>query len=107
ADALRIRQTALDQLAELGLDPSPAVRDADVAVLRHELPGGPGIGVAPVTAAPPSRPRAAAPPGGRLPGSSAPFLGRAGDRARIAERFRGGARLVTLWGPGGVGKTRL
>ncbi len=35
------------------------------------------------------------------------FVGRATDLERVQQRFAEGARLVTLIGPGGVGKTRL
>ena len=35
------------------------------------------------------------------------FVGREADLASLAERVDGGARLVTLLGPGGTGKTRL
>jgi len=35
------------------------------------------------------------------------FIGRAADLAAIARLFDEGARLVTLWGPAGMGKTRL
>jgi predicted ATPase/Tfp pilus assembly protein PilF len=35
------------------------------------------------------------------------FIGRKADLAAIASLFERGARLVTLWGPGGMGKTRL
>jgi predicted ATPase len=35
------------------------------------------------------------------------FVGRDDDLATLAERFAGGARLVTLLGPPGIGKTRL
>jgi predicted ATPase len=35
------------------------------------------------------------------------FVGRAGDVAALGARFDGGARLVTVTGPGGMGKTRL
>lgn len=38
----------------------------------------------------------------------APFVGRAGERRRIAALFDGSAlRLLTITGPGGIGKTRL
>jgi predicted ATPase len=39
--------------------------------------------------------------------ASGTFIGRAGELAAIGARFAAGARLVTLIGPGGVGKTRL
>ncbi|MFM9105861.1 MAG: ATP-binding protein [Chloroflexota bacterium] len=42
-----------------------------------------------------------------LPAAGAPILGRDRELAEIARLFDGGARLVTLLGPGGVGKTRL
>ncbi len=35
------------------------------------------------------------------------FVGRERERAALAERFEQGARLVTLVGPGGIGKTRI
>jgi predicted ATPase/class 3 adenylate cyclase len=35
------------------------------------------------------------------------FVGREGELEQVAEAFHGGARLVTLLGPGGTGKTRL
>lgn len=35
------------------------------------------------------------------------FIGRTSDLAAIEATFAGGARLVTLWGAGGTGKTRL
>lgn len=38
---------------------------------------------------------------------AARFIGRARDLASIAEQFAQGARLVTIWGPAGMGKTRL
>jgi predicted ATPase/class 3 adenylate cyclase len=41
-----------------------------------------------------------------LPTAPAPIIGRDGDAARVAELLAG-HRLVTLTGPGGVGKTRL
>jgi predicted ATPase/DNA-binding SARP family transcriptional activator/pimeloyl-ACP methyl ester carboxylesterase len=75
---------------ELGLDPTPELRALEQQVLRQELD-------IPAPSAPP--PQAA-----RLPLSS--FVGRDGDVARAAALLAG-SRLVTLCGPGGVGKTRL
>jgi len=42
-----------------------------------------------------------------LPRPASSFLGREREVAEIAELLQGGARLVTLTGPGGTGKTRL
>jgi predicted ATPase len=36
-----------------------------------------------------------------------PFIGREADKAAIGALLREGKRLVTIWGPGGMGKTRL
>lgn len=43
----------------------------------------------------------------RLPRSHGVFVGRDDTIAEISSRFDAGAQLVTLLGPGGVGKTRL
>jgi predicted ATPase len=42
-----------------------------------------------------------------LPRPASSFVGRAADAAAVVEKIRGGARLLTLTGPGGSGKTRL
>ena len=42
-----------------------------------------------------------------LPRPASSFVGRADDAAAVVARIRGGARLLTLTGPGGSGKTRL
>ena len=49
---------------------------------------------------------AVTPPPGNLPASPATLIGRGTDLQRLAEALAG-HRLVTLHGPGGVGKTRL
>lgn len=50
----------------------------------------------------------ASPPAGKrgLPSPLTRFVGRDGELQRLADSLRG-SRLVTLYGPGGVGKTRL
>jgi predicted ATPase/Tfp pilus assembly protein PilF len=42
-----------------------------------------------------------------LPRPASSFVGRAADAAAVVARIRGGARLLTLTGPGGSGKSRL
>jgi predicted ATPase/DNA-binding SARP family transcriptional activator len=88
---------ALDALAgyrdrlrdELGLDPSPKLRRLEEQVLRGTL--------APVPSGHDRRVRAARPTS---------FVGRERELGRVREAIAA-APLVTLVGPGGVGKTRL
>jgi predicted ATPase/DNA-binding SARP family transcriptional activator len=97
ADALgayaRLRARLAD---ELGIDPSPELQAVHVAVLRGEL--APRAPAGPVAGPPVARTNL------RSPITS--FVGRGDDLTRIMEAFAG-ARLVTLTGPGGAGKTRL
>ena len=79
---------------ELGLDPSPSLRDLEVRILGNSLP-------APV---PRPVPRAAAPPAWLVAGTA--FVGRDDETAMLADAV-GRHRLVTITGTGGVGKTRL
>jgi predicted ATPase/DNA-binding winged helix-turn-helix (wHTH) protein len=60
---------------------------------------------APVLAAP--VPAAAAHPPAALSTERTSFVGRADERQRLDELVAGGARLITLTGPAGTGKTRL
>jgi predicted ATPase/DNA-binding SARP family transcriptional activator len=85
---------------ELGIDPSPELQAVHLAVLRGELAPPPRAD--PDTGALP--PPAAARTNLRAPITS--FVGRGDDLERIGDAFAG-ARLVTLTGPGGAGKTRL
>jgi predicted ATPase len=90
ADALaayhRARR-ALDR--ELGVEPGPELVELEAAILRQEVPF-----------------EAAAPPGNGLPTPVTSFVGR--QRELIdADRLLDRARIVTLTGVGGVGKTRL
>jgi DNA-binding SARP family transcriptional activator len=78
---------------ELGLDPSPALRRIEQDILRHTAKT-PDTRDTAVTRAP------------SLPLPVTSFVGRDEDLMAVAGRLDR-ARLVTLHGPGGVGKTRL
>ncbi len=95
AEALEAYQAARAMLDdELGLEPMPALRELEQAILTHDT------GLRP--------PAAPGPSVSRLPAPPTPTIGRDEDRRAIAELFhREDHRLVTLTGPGGVGKTRL
>ncbi len=95
ADALEVYRSARRVLAEeLGLEPSPALQELEQAILRQE----PGL-AAPQAPASSTRP---------LPVPPTPLVGRRLELAAVSALFRDeGARLVTLTGPGGTGKTRL
>jgi predicted ATPase/DNA-binding SARP family transcriptional activator len=104
ADALAVFEDTRSALADaLGVDPSPALAAVHLAILRAELPAGP-----PPAAA--ARPDPPAPRAGRphnLPAQLTSFVGRDDELERVARRLLDEARLITLTGPGGAGKTRL
>ena len=92
-EALDAYQSWRRQLVEgLGLEPSPALQQLEREILQHELEGG------------------SAPAGERsrvdVPRPVSTFVGRDDDLCDVG-RILGEVRLLTLWGPGGVGKTRL
>jgi len=95
ADALEVYREAREVLAEdLGLDPSPVLQELERAILRQD----------PSLAAPEAPARSTRP----LPVPPTPLVGRRLELAAVSALFRDeGARLVTLTGPGGTGKTRL
>jgi predicted ATPase len=98
ADALAAYERLRRRLADdLGIDPSAELRAVHVGVLRGET--------APSAAEPGARREPPAPPT-NLRAQITSFVGRADDLARIGEVLAD-ARLVTLTGPGGAGKTRL
>jgi predicted ATPase/DNA-binding SARP family transcriptional activator len=87
ADALEVYDATRRALAEeLGVEPSAELRRIHLAVLRGEEQQ--------------DRPRS------RLPARLTSFVGRRAELAEVVERLTS-ARLVTLAGPGGAGKTRL
>ena len=94
-EALAAYQEARQTLAdELGVEPGPALRELERAVLRQDE------SLAVDRPAPTSRPA--------LPVPATPLVGRRLDVAALEAMVRGdGTRLVTLTGTGGTGKTRL
>ena len=96
AEALEVYRDARRVLAdELGLEPSPALQELERAILRQE----------PSLAAPEAPTARSTKP---LPVPPTPLVGRRLELAAVSALFRDeGARLVTLTGPGGTGKTRL
>ena len=100
ADALRAYAEIRDRLVdELGIDPSPALRDLEVRILAQDA------SLSAIGSPPPS---AAAMPtmAGNLLEPLSSFVGRDDELEQVGEAVRS-SRLVTLIGPGGVGKTRL
>ncbi len=97
-EALRAYERCRRILAdELGVDPSPATESAYLDLL----------GVGPATAG--GGPEATAselPPPGNLPAETTSFVGRRNELAAITAHLES-TRLLTLVGPGGVGKSRL
>jgi predicted ATPase/DNA-binding SARP family transcriptional activator len=81
-----------DQLVEeLGVDPSPQLAELHLAILRHD---------------PQLAPPRTGPVHGNLPVALTDLIGRATAIAEVTKLLTA-HRLVTLTGPGGVGKTRL
>ena len=95
SEALAVYRQTKDHLADsLGVDPSRQLEQAYLAILRQEIP----------QAASPVNDTVERSPKVRRPPTS--FVGRDDDVAAVLKRLRA-ERLVTLTGPGGVGKTRL
>jgi predicted ATPase/DNA-binding SARP family transcriptional activator len=104
ADALATYQRLRHILSEeLGIDPSQPLRDLEAAILRQDA--ALDTPSAPVTVAPSPAVRSLP---AQLPVPATPLLGRDAEIETVASLLASsGNRLVTLTGPGGVGKTRL
>jgi predicted ATPase/DNA-binding SARP family transcriptional activator len=91
ADALEVFRQARRHLVEtIGIEPGERLRSLNERILRQEHERPP---------AGPSTPPAAAP--------ESSLVGRDGDLAALQALMDGGATLVTLTGPAGIGKTSL
>jgi predicted ATPase/DNA-binding SARP family transcriptional activator len=103
-DALMTYRRAREALAaELGVDPGPALRELEAAVLQQD----PKLDLAPVATAVPST-AADKRPGATLPAAPNALVGRDADLEELVRQLSDrGVRVVTLTGPGGAGKTRL
>lgn len=87
--------------AEMGLEPSAELRALQATLANPSARPAPQA-AQPPPAPPPIRPR------GYVPAPSTPFVGREAERALIQTLLADPARrLITLIGPGGIGKTRL
>jgi predicted ATPase/DNA-binding SARP family transcriptional activator len=94
AEALDVYQQARERLLEeLGIDPSLALQTLYKQILNQEE----ALSVEPPAA------RA----GNNLPAAPNRLIGRRREREEIEVLLGGDSRLVTLTGPGGIGKTRL
>jgi len=88
---------------ELGIEPGRELRELHQAILAQDpaLDGPPATGVGS-----PERERLAREPSAGVPRPPTRTVGRDADLRRVREALED-ARLVTITGPGGVGKTRL
>jgi predicted ATPase/DNA-binding SARP family transcriptional activator len=93
--------------AELGVEPSPLTARLRDQIRSGEIGPPPPAPIPELEAAEPSPPWGAQPqPKHNLPAPVTSFIGREKEIAQVKELLQT-HRLVTLTGPGGVGKTRL
>ncbi len=103
AEALAAYQRLREQLAdELGVDPGAELQELHLAVLRGETPSGDAV----LAVVDDAQDRVPAPRRSNLRAALTSFIGREDEVMRVSTLL-GPARLVTVVGPGGAGKTRL
>jgi predicted ATPase/DNA-binding SARP family transcriptional activator len=94
ADALAAYREGRQLLrTELGLEPTPHLRELEAAILRQDA----ALAIEP----PDVRARR------HLPAPATAFIGRDAEIEELVALLQGDVRLLTLTGPGGIGKTRL
>lgn len=98
AEALRVYDDGRRELLdELGLEPGRPLQALEHAILEHD----PALDLEPTPQAPRSRPSS-------LPSSATPLIGRDRELRELEDLILAPeTRLVTVTGPGGIGKTRL
>ena len=93
AEALEAYQHARATLVkELGIDPSQELQELHRAILNQDADLAAEIPVAPAV---------------RLPVSPTPLVGRDEERKKVVRCLTEAVRILTVTGPGGIGKTRL
>ncbi|MBC7290016.1 MAG: winged helix-turn-helix domain-containing protein, partial [Actinotalea sp.] len=105
ADGVAAYHRAAAELAELGLLPAAALRAAQAeALAAPDHAQAPGAGAPDAAPGPDGHPDPERTPA--VPSTWSPLVGRDADLRALDDLLQD-ARLVTLLGPGGVGKTRL
>ena len=104
AEAIVVYHEGRELLADqLGVDPSAHLEHVYLGILRGPAASREQAGAVAERAAVPAQARLSA---ARAQSPLTSFVGRDKDRSRVLKSLRA-ARLVTLTGPGGIGKTRL
>ncbi|MDQ3931132.1 MAG: SARP family transcriptional regulator, partial [Chloroflexota bacterium] len=86
--------------AELGTAPDPATIELYESIRSGKVES--------IATTPPSAPLEGSERANRLPAQLTPFIGREAEKATLVKCLRDpGCRLLTLVGPGGIGKSRL
>lgn len=110
----QFEQCARILAAELGVEPDPETAQLATEIRAHRgaarvaapPASDPAALTPPPTAGPPAMMAAPGPEQGRLPRGMSSFVGREGERIELCQLLDS-TRLLTLTGPGGIGKTRL